>query len=212
VGRLEGLLEYSTDHASADLVALVCHPHPSYGGTMHSKVVYRAAKAALALGIPTLRFNFRGAGHSEGRYSGGPGEHDDVRAALDYLLTRYSSASVCLMGFSFGAWVGLAVGAHHPRVGALVGLGVPVASYDFRTLRGVTKPKLMVQGTDDVYGPRDQLEALFASLAEPKQLGWIEGADHFFSGHLDGVQSRVQAFLRELLGKESSRATRVKGR
>jgi len=198
VGKLEGLLECPADHASSNLAALVCHPHPFYGGTMYSKAVHRDAKAALTLGVPTLRFNFRGVGKSGGEYAGGPGEHDDVRAALDYLLTRYSTASVCLMGFSFGAWVGLAVGAHHPRVGALVGLGVPVSSYDFGTLRGVTKPKLIVQGTDDVYGARDKVEAFFASLAEPKRLCWIEGADHFFSGHLDELQSRVREFLKEL--------------
>jgi len=163
VGKLEGLVEWSTGPASPNLVALVCHPHPLYGGTMHTKVVYRAAKAAL-----------------------------------DFLLTRYSAASVCLMGFSFGAWVGLVVGAHHSRVGALVGLGVPADSYDLSTLQGVTKPKLIVQGTEDAYTPRDKLEAFFASLSEPKQLRWIEGADHFFSGHLDEVQSRVQEFLQKL--------------
>ncbi len=194
-------MEWSTDHASSSLAALVCHPHRLYGGTMHSKVVYRAAKAALALGVPTLRFNFRGVGKSEGENAGGQGERADVRAALDYLLSRYSTASVCLMGFSFGAWVGLAVGAHHSRVGALVGLGVPAGSYDFSTLHGVTKPKLIVQGTEDVYGPRDKLEALFASLLEPKRLCWIEGADHFFDGHLDEVQSTVQDFLQELLAE-----------
>jgi uncharacterized protein len=191
-------VEWTTDHESSSLAALVCHPHPFYGGTMHSKVVYRAAKAALALGVPTLRFNFRGVGNSEGEYAGGLGERDDVRAALDYLLTRYSDASVCLMGFSFGAWVGLVVGAHHSRVDALVGLGVPTGSYDLSRLQGVTKPKLIVQGTEDVYGPRDQIEAFFASLSEPKRLCWIEGADHFFRGHLDAVQSGVQEFIKEL--------------
>jgi len=195
-------VEWLPDPASSDVAALVCHPHPLYGGTMHTKVVYRAAKAALAFGVPTLRFNFRGVGESDGEYADGLGERDDVRAALDYLVTRYSAASVCLMGFSFGAWMVLAVGAHHPRVDALVGLGVPSDWLDLSTLHGVTKPKLIVQGTEDVYGPRDILEAFFASLSEPKRLCWIEGADHLFSGHLDTVQSSVQQFLREFwLGK-----------
>jgi len=166
---------------------------------MHSKVVYRAAKAALALGLPTLRFNFRGVGKSAGEYAYGAGERDDVRAALDYLLARYSGLSACLMGFSFGSWVGLAVGAKDARVSALVGLGVPVGSADLTYLCGVRKPKLIIQGTEDVYGPRAKVEALFASLTEPKRLHWVKGADHFFSGHLDEVQSTVQDFLKEVL-------------
>ena len=96
-------------------VALVCHPHPVFGGTMHNKVVYRAAKAALSLGFATLRFNFRGAGNSVGTFTGGDGERQDVRAALDYLTARFAALPVCLIGFSFGAWVGLAVGAADVR-------------------------------------------------------------------------------------------------
>src|SRR5438876_6970442 len=110
------------------------------------------------------------------------------------------------MGFSFGAWVGLAVGARDPRVKSLVGLGLPTASEDLAFLRQVTKPKLIVQGTRDVYGPRDQVEALFASLPEPKRIHWVEGADHFFSGKLDEVQAAVRAFLEETSAAVPSRA------
>ena len=113
-------------------VALVCHPHPLYGGTMHNKVVFRAAKAALLLGLPTLRFNFRGAGKSVGTFAGGDGEREDVRAALDYLAAHFPGLPVCLMGFSFGSWVGLAVGATDPRVSTLVGLGVPCEHVQLR--------------------------------------------------------------------------------
>ena len=113
-------------------VALVCHPHPLYGGTMHNKVVFRAAKAALLSGLPTLRFNFRGAGKSVGTFTGGDGEREDVRAALDYLAAHFPGLPVCLMGFSFGSWVGLAVGATDSRVSTLVGLGVPVDTSQLR--------------------------------------------------------------------------------
>ena len=181
------------------MVALVCHPHPQFGGTLHNKVVFRAAKAATGLGLAALRFNFRGVGQSQGEYSHGVGERDDVRAALDYLLTRFADKPVCLMGFSFGAWVGLAVGARDPRVKSLVGLGLPTASEDLAFLRQATKPKLIVQGTQDVYGPRNQVEALFASLPEPKRIHWVEGADHFFSGKLDEVQAAVRVFLEQTL-------------
>ncbi|HTS70509.1 MAG TPA: alpha/beta family hydrolase [Terriglobia bacterium] len=180
-------------------VALVCHPHPLYGGTMHNKVVYRAAKAALQLGLPTLRFNFRGAGKSVGTFTGGDGEREDVRAALGYLASHYPGLPVCLMGFSFGAWVGLAVGSADPQVIALVGLGVPVNTLDFGFLREVRKPKLILQGTRDEFGSVVQVSDFYDSLAEPKQLHWVQAADHFFAGKLDEVQEVVQHFLSPII-------------
>jgi alpha/beta superfamily hydrolase len=195
-GPLEALLEWNPDRSPRG-VALICHPHPLYGGTMHSKVVFRAAKAALQAGLPALRFNFRGVGRSAGTFDRGVGERSDVRAALDYLTNSFPDRPAVMMGFSFGSWVGLEVGARDPRVEALVGFGIPIASYDMSYLGGVTKPKLIVQGTRDVYGPRDQVERFFASLAEPKRLHWIEGADHFFTGKLDELQAAVVEFLGE---------------
>ena len=197
-GRLEALLEH-VPGAQPKLAAVVCHPHPLYGGTMHNKVVFRAAKAAVALKLPTLRFNFSSVGHSQGAYDHGIGERDDVRAALDYLGGRFPSLPVVMMGFSFGAWVGLAVGAVDPHVTALVGLGLPVADLDFGFLPGVTKPKLIVQGAEDIYGPRDRMEQFYASLAEPKQIHWVEGVGHFFTGRLESVQGAVTGFLEQLL-------------
>jgi hypothetical protein len=182
-------------------VALVCHPHPVYGGTMHNKVVFRAAKAALISGLPTLRFNFRGAGHSVGTFAGGVGEQGDVRAALDYLAAHFPGLPVCSIGFSFGAWVGLAVGATDARVSTLVGLGVPVNAYDFSFIREVRKPKLIIQGTRDEFGPQAQVAELYDSLAEPKQIHWVEGADHFFAGKLDEVQQILQNFLTPIISE-----------
>jgi alpha/beta superfamily hydrolase len=181
-------------------VALVCHPHPLYGGTMHNKVVFRAAKAALLSGLPTLRFNFRGTGKSTGTFTGGEGEREDVRAALDYLASHFPGLPVCLMGFSFGSWVGLAVGATDARVSTLVGLGVPVGSLDFDFLCDVRKPKLLLQGTRDEFGLVAQVSELYRSLAEPKQIHWVEGADHFFAGKLDEVQEVLQQFLTPIAG------------
>ena len=199
-GRLEALLEW-TEAARPRLTALVCHPHPLYGGTMHTKIVFRAAKAALGLGLPTLRYNFRSVGRSQGTFSQGHGELDDVRTALDFLDGRFSGLPIVLMGFSFGCWIGLRAGASDDRVKALVGLGVPAASYDFTFLAAVTKPKLIVQGTEDVYGPRAHVEQLFASLAEPKQIHWVAGADHFFTGKLEEAQGAVSGFLASLIEK-----------
>lgn len=198
-GRLEALLEW-VPGVKASFAALVCHPHPVYGGTMHNKVVFRAAKAALGLGFPTLRFNFRGVGKSEGRFAQGVGERDDARAALEFLVSRFPGLPAVMVGFSFGSWVGLAVGAADPRVAALVGLGLPARSWDLGFLIPVTKPKLIVQGTEDVYGPRDRVERLYGALAEPKRIHWVEGADHFFTGRLDEVRAVVAGFFQELPG------------
>ena len=166
---------------------------------MHTKVVFRAAKAALQLQVPALRFNFRGVGKSEGDFDHGAGERDDVRAALDYLEALVPGTPVCLMGFSFGSWVGLAVGAADPRVSALIGLGLPVASMSFDFLCPVAKPKLIIQGTQDAYGPRSKVQELFDQLDEPKRLHWIEGADHFFTERLEEVQIGIRGWLKEVL-------------
>jgi uncharacterized protein len=196
-GPLEALLEW-VPQIQPRMAVLVCHPHPLFGGTMHTKIVFRAAKAAISVGAPALRFNFRGVGQSAGTFDEGVGERDDVRAALDFLSARFPNLPVVLMGFSFGSWVGLAVGAADPRVRALVGLGLPVGSTDMSFLAGVTKPKLIVQGTEDVYGPRRRLEEFYAGLSEPKSLVWIEGADHFFTGKLREAQAAVVSFLQSL--------------
>ena len=191
---MEALLEWNPQ-VTARRVALVCHPHPLYGGTMHNKVVFRAAKAALLAGLPTLRFNFRGAGHSVGTFTGGEGEQDDTRAALDYLAAHFPGLPVCLIGFSFGAWVGLAVGAPDMRVSTLVGMGVAVNMLNFDFLRDVRKPKLIIHGTRDEFGSVAQVSELYRSLAEPKLIHWVEGADHFFAGKLDEVQEVLRQFL-----------------
>lgn len=185
---------------------LVCHPHPLYGGTMHNKVVFRAAKAALQLGLPALRFNFRGVGKSEGRFAEGAGEREDVIAALNYLGARFLPSPICLTGFSFGAWVGLEVGAGDPRVCALVGIGLPTAdpqlSFDF--IRAIEKPTLIVQGTHDQFAGREDFDKLFASQRGPIRLHWVEGADHFFTGKLEALQAAIRKFLEEVIEANSS--------
>jgi len=163
---------------------------------MHNKVVFRAAKAATQAGLPALRFNFRGVGKSAGSFSDGIGEGRDVTAALDYLSARFPAVPVCFIGFSFGAAVGLPVGARDPRVTALVGLGVPVGSRNMDYMQGVPEPKLIIQGTQDQFAPPAEVQAFFDSLAEPKQIHWVENADHFFTGKLEEVQRVIREFLR----------------
>jgi uncharacterized protein len=193
-GRLEALLWTSVD-PDPKFVAVVCHPHPLYGGTMHNKVVFQAAKALHQQGASVLRFNFRGVERSEGTHDRGKGEQDDVRAAIDYLAAEFPGRPILAAGFSFGSSMGLRVGCGDARVAWLIGLGLPVDNIDMSFLRGCEKPKLIVQGGSDQFGARASIEALFATLPEPKQLVIVEGADHFFSGRLDEVGSAIGAWV-----------------
>jgi alpha/beta superfamily hydrolase len=193
-GRLESTL-WTTPGTDARLAAVVCHPHPLFGGTMHNKVVYQAAKTLHRRGVPVLRFNFRGAGISEGQHDKGRGERQDVRAALDYLAKEFPGLRILLAGFSFGAWVGLQVGCADERVTDVIGLGIPVESSDLTYLRDCAKPKLFVQGANDQFGSRTNVEKLYSELAEPKKLVFVENADHFFTGHLSEMAGAIDQWL-----------------
>jgi len=179
------------------MAALVCHPHPLYGGTMHNKVVFQAAKSFHRLGLPVLRFNFRGAGLSEGEHDRGRGELEDVRTALGFLAREFPGRPLVLAGFSFGAWVGLRVGAEDEQVTRLVGLGIPVNDSDFSYLRERTKPKLFIVGTADQFADRDRVQALADSLSPPTNLVFVEGADHFFTGKLAQVDRAITEWIAE---------------
>lgn len=196
-GILEGLLRLPDPGApSPPMAALVCHPHPQFGGTMHNKVVFRVAQALGELGMPVLRFNFRGVGRSTGTYGEGRGERDDVRAALDELARRYPHLPLCLAGFSFGSWVGLPIGCADPRVTQLIGAGVPVSLLSTDALAGCDKPKLIVQGERDEYGPREALLPWFERLPDPKWLTIVPGADHFFTAYQQQLYHAIQAYFR----------------
>jgi alpha/beta superfamily hydrolase len=192
-GRLEALL--NTGAPDAKYAVLVCHPHPLGGGTMHNKVVYHGMKAFRSFGLPVLRFNFRGTGLSEGEHDHGRGEQDDVRTALDWLDNEFH-LPILFAGFSFGSYVGLSVCCGDPRVKGLVALGLPVHAegrdyrYDFLSACGMSK--LFISGTRDRYGPQSQIEAAMAMAASPKEMVWVEGADHFFVGKLDQVQRAIR--------------------
>ena len=162
---------------------------------MHNKVVYQAAKSLDALGLPVLRFNFRGAGLSAGEHSRGVGEQEDVRAALDFIAAQFRSVPVLLAGFSFGAWVGLRVGCEDPRVSHGIGLGVPVDSSDFSFLQSCGKPKLFVHGSADRYGAIDKVESLVSSLPGENHLVVVQGADHFFAAKLDELDAAITTWF-----------------
>ena len=199
-GRLEALLNAGSPNATH--AALVCHPHPLFGGTLHNKVAFHAMKALNSFGFSVLRFNFRGAGLSEGQHANGVGEVDDVRVALDWLEREYT-LPIVFAGFSFGAAVGLRAAYADDRVRALIALGLPAVPienriYDFEFLRASTKPKLFVSGSRDQFGPPGKLEALVGTFAEPKKLVRIEAGDHFFEGRLKEMRETIEAWVKEV--------------
>ncbi|MHB1935235.1 MAG: alpha/beta hydrolase [Acidobacteriaceae bacterium] len=197
-GTLEALLNQGRDDAA--YCALLCHPHPMGGGTMHNKVVYRAMKALNSLGFPALRFNFRGTGRSEGLHDNGHGEQDDARAALDWLEQEFHRP-ILFAGFSFGAHVGMRACCGDPRVHGLIALGLPVVAegrrYSYEYLPTCNQPKLFISGDHDPYGPTAAVEAVVATAPEPKQMIWIEDADHFFVGKLEQVQSAIVDWVKD---------------
>jgi alpha/beta superfamily hydrolase len=205
-GILDGLLrlpDVPLDAPAAPrMAAVVCHPHPRFGGTMHNKVVFRIAQALGAIGMPALRFNFRGVGRSTGVYDEGRGEADDVRAALDALAERYPSIPLLLAGFSFGSWVGLPVGCADPRVTHLIGAGVPVSLLSTDALEDCAKPKLIVQGALDQYGPQRALEVWYARVPPPKRLILIPNADHFFTRQQPELYDALVTGAREMTALE----------
>ncbi len=177
------------------LAAVVCHPHPLYGGTLHNKVVYQTAKSLDALGLPVLRFNFRGAGMSAGTHDRGRGELGDVRAALDFLAGEFPGVPLLLAGFSFGCWVGLRAGCQSERVTELIGLGTPLNNSDFSYLENCAKPKLFVHGSNDEHGDVRKVEALVASLPGENRMVVVPDADHFFAGQLARLDNAIAAWL-----------------
>jgi len=187
-GRLEALLEEPED-ASPRQVALVAHPHPLYGGTMHNKVVHRLARGFRRAGAAVLRFNFRGVGRSEGAYDGSSGEIEDARACLEWLRSRYPHLPYTLAGFSFGSGVVLRLGCELMTASRVVAAGFPTRMGDAPGwLLGCTVPRVFIQSTHDQFGPQAEFQPFFDALQEPKRLVWIAAADHFFAGGLDELE------------------------
>jgi uncharacterized protein len=195
-GPLEALL--NTGSPDAEFAALVAHPHPRGGGTMHNKVVYHAMKALGSFGLPVLRFNFRGTGLSAGEHDHGRGERDDVRAAVEW-LDREFHLPIVFAGFSFGANVGLRACCGDERVKGLIALGIPVHAegrdYHYDFLSACTAPMLFVSGGADQYGPVPQVEAVVRSAPAAAELVWIADADHFFTARLDAMQSAIKQWV-----------------
>ena len=197
VGRLEAVLWTPHSNSAPAFAALICHPHPLFGGTMHNKVVFQVAKSIDALGAPVLRFNFRGAGLSDGVHDRGIGERDDVRAALRLLIAEFPGVPLLVAGFSFGSVVGLRVGCQSPEVTQLIALGLPVNNADVSFLFECRKSKLFVHGGNDEHGDVRKVEELVPSLPGENRLVIVEGVDHFFAGKLREVDQAITTWLSE---------------
>lgn len=189
-GRLEALLEEPEDGQPRE-AALVCHPHPQHGGTMHNKVVYRIARGLRSSGAVVLRFNYRGVNLSAGEYAHGEGELEDARTALAYLRGRYPALPFTLAGFSFGSRIVLRLGCEGVGARRVIAVGFPTVYKDRAYLEDCTLPRIFIQSTHDQYGPVSDLEPLVAGLPEPKKLILVEAGDHFFAGALDVLELQV---------------------
>ena len=199
-GKLEAILKEPRGDPKG--VGLVCHPHPLGGGTMHNKVVFRAAAGLVDAGLITLRFNFRGVGASTGQHEDVPGGREDVRDALTYLANEYSGQEVTLAGFSFGSRTGMEVGMSDERVVRLISIGTPVDKYgDYEFLTSVRKPILFVHGDKDEFGSVENVRKLVEQIPGA-ELVVFEDSGHFFDDHLDELREAVKRWVLKQISTE----------
>lgn len=189
-GRLEAILEEPEDGLPRE-AALVCHPHPQHGGTMHNKVVYRIARGLRRAGAVVLRFNYRGVNLSDGQYDEGEGELEDARSALGYLRERYPDLPYTLAGFSFGSRIVLRLGCPNSSARRVIAAGFPSIFKERSYLERCTIPRVFLQSTHDQFGPVPEIQAIVSALPEPKRLILVDAQDHFFAGALDALEDAV---------------------
>ena len=194
-GKLEALLEEPEDSEPVE-AAVVCHPHPQFGGTMHNKVVYRIARGLRKTGCVVLRFNYRGVNLSEGQYDRGVGETEDARQVLRELEKRYPSLPPLVAGFSFGSRVALRLAAGEETIRRVIAVGFPTRIAG-RDPLATAVPKYFVQSTNDEFGPQTELADFYRTVPEPKQLIWVPAEDHFFRNSLDAFETVIERIGRE---------------
>ena len=194
-GRLEALYRELQDPAA---IAVVCHPLPTGGGTLHNKVVFRAARGLENANVATLRFNFRGVGASGGKFDNGDGEQDDVTAAIEWAKRKHPDKKLIVGGFSFGAWVSTRVACERTDVDAMFLLGTPVNKYDFAYLSSCERPMLFIHGTNDEHGDASKVEKLVQHVRNAESV-FVTGADHFFTKQLEAVEETMRSWAEEQL-------------
>jgi uncharacterized protein len=194
-GRLEALYRELQDPAA---VAVVCHPLPTGGGTLHNKVVFRAARGLENANVATLRFNFRGVGTSGGKFDNGDGEQDDVTAAIEWVKRKHPDKKLFVGGFSFGAWVATRVACERTDVDAMFLIGTPINKYDFSYLQHCERPMLFVHGTQDEHGDAAKLDKLVQAIRNAESVT-VTGADHFFTKQLEAVEETMRTWAEEII-------------
>jgi uncharacterized protein len=203
-GRLEAKLweptKLSEAQGAAPRAAIVfCHPHPLYGGTMHNKVVFRAARGLQAAGLSVLRFNFRGVGRSAGKHDGQGGEADDMGAALDWLQARHPEVELWGGGFSFGARIAAQRAVTDRRIARVVLVALPVLAFDVSYIEKVVQPGFVLMAQNDEFGTLGELERRFPSTLARFETSEVPGVGHFFDDSTSEVQERVQAYAARAL-------------
>ncbi|MBX3244793.1 MAG: alpha/beta fold hydrolase [Acidobacteria bacterium] len=195
-GQLEAILK--EPHGDAKGIGIVCHPHPLGGGTMHNKVVFRAAAGLVDAGLITLRFNFRGVGASTGEHSEIPGGIEDVETVIDHMTSEYPDTDLTLAGFSFGSRTAMETGIDDPRVARLISIGTPVDKYqDYGFLLKLRKPILFIHGDSDEFGALDNLKRLVDDVAKvtDTELVTFTNCGHFFDERLDQLREAIKDWV-----------------
>jgi uncharacterized protein len=210
-GRLEGRYHHAQDETAP--IALLLHPHPQHGGTMNNKVVYTLYHAFVQGGFSTLRFNFRGVGKSQGIFDRGEGELSDAASALDWLQTNNANATACwVAGFSFGAWIGMQLLMRRPEIDSFIAVAPPASNFDFGFLAPCPASGLIIQGDQDQLVASDAVQRLVAKLAHQRDIridhAVIQGADHFFTNHIDELTAVVEKYI---AGNPGRRAAAARG-
>ena len=202
VGPLEIILETPKENevSKPDFIAVVCHPHPLFQGTMHNKVAYMLARTLLQAGGAVLRFNFRGVGKSEGEHADGIGEVGDAVAAMRYLKNLYPDLPMTLAGFSFGSYVSLRTVQDSDLVDEfsierLITVAPPVGRWDFSSIEVPTMPYLIVQGDEDDLVDADVVQQWADDMNPAPQFEMVTNADHFFHGKLTVLRDRLLEWL-----------------
>ncbi len=205
-GRLEAVFETARTDAPGAFAALVCPPHPRFGGTMHNHATYRLAKAVRARGGATLRYNDRGVGRSAGAWDAGRGEVDDAAAALAWLARERPGVPLLSCGFSFGAWMAILAGGADPRVAGLLVAGLALRAPDLERFREsgrareLEKPLAVIQAERDEFGAPAEVEAALAGSRGPRRLAVVAGATHLLTEQLAALQREAEAAIGWLLG------------
>ena len=213
-GRLE--CKYMPGATAEAPTALILHPEPNKNGTMNNRVTYAMYRLFQERGFAVMRFNFRGVGRSQGVYDQGDGELSDAATAMDWLQSQFPASSSCwIAGFSFGSWIGMQLMMRRPEINGFISVSPPAGTHDFSFLAPCPASGLIVQGGANEMVPSDRVIALVEKISKQKgveiEIAEIEGANHFFSSHLDEAITAIDQYLEANLSPKEPEPTLLLG-